>query len=65
MKTGGRNSALTANRPASGYLPEIQTAESGDMISCTLAESIKKMRDLGFKYRDQAVLCRGNDNSQS
>lgn len=61
MKTGGRNSALTANRPASGYLPEIQTAESGDMISCTLAESIKKMRDLGFKYRDQAVLCRGND----
>ncbi|MCU4337990.1 UvrD-helicase domain-containing protein [Acinetobacter dispersus] len=61
MKTGGRNSALTANRPTSGYLPEIRIAESGDMISCTLAESIKKMHDLGFKYRDQAVLCRGND----
>ena len=61
MKTGGTHSALTANRPASGFLPEIRTVESGDLVSSALAESINKMCDLGFKYRDQAVLCRGND----
>ncbi|ELN8048621.1 UvrD-helicase domain-containing protein [Salmonella enterica] len=61
MKTGGIKSHLAANRLASGLLPEIQTVESGDLVSSALAESILRMREIGFSYRDQAVFCRGNE----
>ncbi len=61
MKTGGANSHLSSHRSASGILPEIRTVENGDLINASLAESILQMRENGFSYRDQVVLCRGND----
>lgn len=61
MKTGGTGSDLTADRPSSGITPEINTVESGDMIISAIAESINRMSASGFSFREQVVLCRGNE----
>jgi len=61
MSTGGTHSRLKADRAPSSNSPELQTVTSGDQTSSALAENIERMRAAGFSYRDQAVLCRGND----
>lgn len=61
MKTGGPGSDLIADQPSSGITPEINTVESGDMIISAIAESINRMSALGFSFREQVVLCRGNE----
>lgn len=61
MSVGGAHSRLKADRASSGSPPELRTVATGDLISAALAESIERMRQAGHPYRDQAVLCRGND----
>ncbi len=61
MSTGGAHYWLRADRAPSFSSPELQTVTSGDQTSAALAESIERMRAAGFSYRNQAVLCRGND----
>lgn len=61
MGAGGAHSRLNADREPSGSPAELQTVATGDLISSALAEGIEQLRQAGHPYRDQAVLCRGND----
>ncbi len=61
MKVGDEDSSLEASRGPSGHRPLFRTFASADQQSEILAESIKDMYLAGYKYRDQAVLCTGNE----
>src|SRR5438105_4483484 len=61
MKAGGAVSALVPRRGASGSLPELRTLDGASEMSVALADAIEAMRADGYSYRDQAVLCRGNE----
>jgi superfamily I DNA/RNA helicase/Zn-dependent peptidase ImmA (M78 family) len=61
MSAGGTHSQLESDRGPSGSSAELRTVATGDLISAALAENIEQLRLAGFPYRDQAVLCRGND----
>ena len=61
MSAGGAHSRLEADRVLSGNHPELQTVATGDLTTAALAERIEQMRLAGHRYRDQAMLCRGND----
>lgn len=61
METGGETSTLNGHAGQNGFAPEVRTVDHADAMSAALAESIEAMRDAGFAYRDQAVLCRGNE----
>jgi superfamily I DNA/RNA helicase/Zn-dependent peptidase ImmA (M78 family) len=61
MRAGGTHSRLEANRASGGVSPELRVVATGDLTSAALAENIEQMRLAGHPYRDQAVLCRGND----
>ena len=53
--------ALDAARGSDGAQPEIITVTDGSLVMPALVDSIEQFRAAGFRYRDQAVLCRGND----
>ncbi len=53
--------ALEADRGPGGAPPEVVTVSDGSLMTSALADSIEQCRAAGFRYRDQAVLCRGND----
>ncbi|WP_082033782.1 UvrD-helicase domain-containing protein [Pseudomonas sp. PI1] len=63
MATGGAHSQLKADRApiSQSDAPELRTVTSAAETSAALADSIKRMKETGFPYRDQAVLCRGNE----
>ena len=61
MKTGDTNSDLRSTRGAAGKQPELRTVERADQQAVALAETIEQMRRAGHDYRDQAVLCTGNE----
>ena len=61
MSAGGPRSTLRPDRPSIGSSPELRLVPTGDLTSAALAESINRLREAGYPYRDQAVLCRGND----
>lgn len=61
MRSGGTHSRLEADRASGGMAPELHVVATGDLTSAALAENIEQMRLAGHPYRDQAVLCRGND----
>lgn len=61
MKTGGQDAHLSSERGPSGFVPEIRTVDQAGEMTVALAESIETMRAAGHAYRDQAVLCRGNE----
>lgn len=61
MRAGGAHSRLEAERTSCGSPPELRFVASGELTSAAVAESIEQMRQAGYSYRDQAVLCRGND----
>ncbi|QLI80865.1 UvrD-helicase domain-containing protein [Chitinibacter fontanus] len=61
MHAGGEHSRLEAERASQGLPPELCLVATGDLTSAALAENIELMRREGYSYRDQAVLCRGND----
>ena len=52
---------LGADRGASGQLPESVTVGSTPLLTAAIADGIEDLRAQGYRYRDQAVLCRGND----
>jgi superfamily I DNA/RNA helicase len=54
-------SALKADRGLGGYRPELRTTEKSENQTVALADAIEEMREAGYSYRDQAVLCSGND----
>lgn len=54
-------SALKASRGKGGHRPEFRTTEKSGNQTVALAEAIEEMRKAGYSYRDQAVLCSGNE----
>jgi superfamily I DNA/RNA helicase len=61
METGGGDAALHSHRGPNGFVPEVQTVNQADAMSVALADSIAAMHAAGYKYREQAMLCRGNE----
>lgn len=61
MRVGGVAGALTSERGASGFRPELRVVTRAEQQTVVLAETIEAMRGAGHCYRDQAVLCTGND----
>ncbi|WP_434730757.1 UvrD-helicase domain-containing protein [Xanthomonas arboricola pv. pruni] len=61
MNAADGHLALEADRGFSGANPEVLTVADGSLMTPALIDSIEQFRATGFRYRDQAVLCRGND----
>lgn len=59
--SSGSSEPLVADRGVSGVGPALHRFTSKGAQSIGLADSIERMRSDGFAYRDQAVLCTGND----
>lgn len=54
--------ALEAHRGRSGHAPEFRYVQGDTERQIdAVADAILEMRDAGFAYRDQALLCSGND----
>ena len=56
-----RPSRLTSHRGTGGHHPEFRKTGSANDEIAALAEAIEEMKTLGYCYRDQAILCTGND----
>ncbi|MDH1055978.1 UvrD-helicase domain-containing protein [Aquipseudomonas alcaligenes] len=61
MSAADGEEALEADRGPSGNLPEIITVDNASLLTSAIADGIQELRQSGYRYRDQAVLCRGND----
>ena len=61
MKVGGEEAILGSYRGPNNLPPEIRTIDSAKQMPVAVADAIESMRAAGHSYRDQAVLCRGND----
>jgi superfamily I DNA/RNA helicase len=61
MSAADGPTALEADRGPGGAAPEVITVSDGSLLNSALVDSIEQFRAAGFRYRDQAVLCRGND----
>jgi len=61
MKVGDERSGLEADRGASGNKPELRFMPEGHQQTGAVADAIEEMRAVGHSYRDQAVLCTGNE----
>ncbi|WP_018240832.1 UvrD-helicase domain-containing protein [Ensifer sp. BR816] len=61
MRAGDADSGLEAERGANGHEPELRTVRRAEEQQVALAEAIEELRREGHNYRDQAVLCTGNE----
>ncbi|NVJ00808.1 UvrD-helicase domain-containing protein [Myxococcus sp. AM009] len=61
MKAGDPDGGLESKRGAGGSRPELRTVDRAEQQTGALAEAIEEMRREGHAYRDQAVLCTGNE----
>jgi superfamily I DNA/RNA helicase len=61
MKVGDKQSDLESDRGPGGQNPEVRTANRAPLQTVTLADTIEEMRAAGHRYREQAVLCTGNE----
>lgn len=61
MKAGDQDSGLESERGRSGSSPELRTVDQSPQQTVALADAIEEMRRAGHAYRDQAVLCTGNE----
>ena len=61
MRAGDANSGLEAERNANGHRPELRTVQRVEQQPVALAGAIEELRREGYAYRDQAVLCTGNE----
>jgi superfamily I DNA/RNA helicase len=61
MEAGDDDSGLEPNRGPSGQVPELRTVDRAEQQTVALADTIEEMRRAGHAYRDQAVLCTGNE----
>lgn len=61
MSAADGATSLEAARGSSGERPDVITVTEGALLTSALAGGIQQLRTAGYRYRDQAVLCRGND----
>ncbi|RWH94139.1 MAG: ImmA/IrrE family metallo-endopeptidase [Mesorhizobium sp.] len=61
MRAGDADSGLEAERDANGHKPELRTVQRAEQQQVALADAIEELRREGYAYRDQAVLCTGNE----
>src|SRR5262249_25146767 len=61
MQVGDSDSGLESHRGPSGKKPELLTTVTADDQTVVVGDTIEAMRAAGHSYRDQAVLCTGND----
>ncbi len=61
MQAPDTDAVLVSERGSGGHFPELRTFESGEVQTVVLADAIEEMRAKGHAYRDQAVLCTGNE----
>lgn len=61
MKVGDAGSGLESDRGPNGCYPELRTVDQSPQQTVALAEAIEEMGSDGYVYRDQAVLCTGNE----
>ncbi|MES9995736.1 UvrD-helicase domain-containing protein [Desulfovibrio aminophilus] len=61
MRTGDVANGLESNRGTSGTHPELRTVLRAEQQTVALADAIEEMCREGYTYRDQAVLCTGNE----
>lgn len=61
MKVGDADSSLISDRGPSGKNASLLTSEQTEQQTVVLADTIEAMRANGHAYRDQAVLCTGNE----
>lgn len=61
MRAGDADSGLEAERDGDGCKPELRTVQRAEQQQVALADAIEELRLAGHAYRDQAVLCTGND----
>ncbi|MGY2932051.1 superfamily I DNA/RNA helicase [Bradyrhizobium sp. GM6.1] len=61
MRAGDADSGLEADRGGTGQKPELRTVQRAEQQQVALADAIKAVCREGHAYRDQAVLCTGNE----
>ena len=61
MKAGDQDSGLESERGRCGASPQLRTVDQSPQQTVALADAIEEMRQAGHNYRDQAVLCTGNE----
>jgi superfamily I DNA/RNA helicase len=61
MLAGDADSGLEADRDANGHKPELRTVRRAEQQQVALADAIEELWREGYAYRDQAVLCTGNE----
>jgi superfamily I DNA/RNA helicase len=61
MRAGDSDSSLEAERGCGGAKPELRTVARAEQQQVALADAIEELRREGYAYRDQAVLCTGNE----
>ena len=61
MRAGDADSGLDADRAANGHKPELRAVQRAGQQQVALADAIEELRGEGLSYREQAVLCTGND----
>jgi superfamily I DNA/RNA helicase len=61
MAVGNSASGLESNRGKVGHAPELRRVDQGDEQIVAIADAVSEMRAAGFRYRDQAILCTGNE----
>lgn len=61
MTVGHLHSELEAQRGHSGHEPELCKFDQSHQQTVGLADMIEVMHTQGYRYRDQAVLCTGNE----
>jgi superfamily I DNA/RNA helicase len=61
MRAGDADSGLEADRDANGHKPQLRTVQRAQQQQVALADAIEELRRDGYAYRDQAVLCTGNE----
>lgn len=65
MLVGGDGSALTPMRGQGEHRPQMRRVQTGPEEIVAAADAIEKMRAAGYDYRDQTVLCTGNEKLAS
>jgi superfamily I DNA/RNA helicase len=61
MKVGDSKSVLDSNRGSCGEKGQLLFVDYADQQTVVLADTIQAMRKAGHPYRDQVVLCTGNE----
>lgn len=61
MKVGSMSGKLSANRGSAGVAPHIRTVSTAEQQPVALADRIIELQKFGYAYRENAVLCTGNE----